>query len=227
MGIDVPLMLVGQSAGAYELLLLADRRAGQVAGMVLLDPSFPGQAEAAMQAAPALNDPNFEDPQVAMLQGCAAAMRDGSAAERRECLVYPPVFPAVLAAKLAAHADGNALLFESAASFIGGFAGNSAMVVDPARDYGDMPLTVLTALDRALPPDMPEDMRAGFAAFDVHWFAAHEALAALSTRGIDARVPGGTHALQISKPQVVIDAVEAVVREIRTTMPIASQRFQP
>ena len=43
----------------------------------------------------------------------------------------------------------------------------------------------------------------------------HDALAALSTRGINARVPGVTHYIHQLKPQVVIDAVEAVVAEAR------------
>ena len=44
---------------------------------------------------------------------------------------------------------------------------------------------------------------------------AHDELAALSTRGVNARVPGANHNIQGTKPQVVIDAVEAVVAVAR------------
>jgi hypothetical protein len=43
----------------------------------------------------------------------------------------------------------------------------------------------------------------------------HDELAALSTRGVNARVPGATHAIQLVKPQVVIDAIVAVVAQAR------------
>ncbi len=44
---------------------------------------------------------------------------------------------------------------------------------------------------------------------------AHDKLAALSTRGINARVPGTSHYIHQIKPQVVIDAVNEVVAEAR------------
>jgi hypothetical protein len=43
----------------------------------------------------------------------------------------------------------------------------------------------------------------------------HDALAALSTRGVNARVPGTTHYIHQIKPQVVIDAIDQVVAEAR------------
>ena len=216
MGIDGPIVLSGHSYGAYELLLLADRRPEQVAGMVLLDPSIPGQAAAVARLAPAVAESApEEDPLQTMLANCAQAMRSGSREERQACLIYPPMFPAELSTRLAQHANDNPVLFESVASFIASFEASSEIVINPDRDYGDMPLIVLTAVDRPAPEDATDEMRAQILAFDAEWDRAHDALAGLSSRGVNARVPGGDHNLHVSKRQVVIDAIEAVVREVR------------
>jgi len=47
------------------------------------------------------------------------------------------------------------------------------------------------------------------------WNAGHDEIAGHSTRGVNARVPGTPHFIHAVKPQVVIDAIEQVVREAR------------
>jgi hypothetical protein len=44
----------------------------------------------------------------------------------------------------------------------------------------------------------------------------HEALAHLSSRGIHRIVMGSGHTIQLDKPQEVIDAVDEVLRQLRT-----------
>jgi len=79
-----------------------------------------------------------------------------------------------------------------------------------------MPLVVLTATLQPRPePEASPEQLAEAAAWDAEWNRGHDALAALSTRGINARVPGASHNTQNTRPQVVIDAVEAVVAEAR------------
>ena len=59
-------------------------------------------------------------------------------------------------------------------------------------------------------------MRESVLAANQAWNTAHDELAALSTRGVNARVPGSDRGMHLSgKAAVVIDAVEAVVREAR------------
>ena len=54
-----------------------------------------------------------------------------------------------------------------------------------------------------------------FPAEEAAWSKGHDDIAALSSRGINARVPGTGHYIHGAKPQVVIDAIEQVVREAR------------
>jgi len=104
------------------------------------------------------------------------------------------------------------------ASFNASVAESAALVVNSARDYGDMPLIVLTATDMgAPPPGTPPDLLAQGAAVIEMINLGHDELAALSTRDINARVPGATHAIHQVKPQVVIDALVAVVAQARAS----------
>jgi pimeloyl-ACP methyl ester carboxylesterase len=48
------------------------------------------------------------------------------------------------------------------------------------------------------------------------WFATHEALAHLSSRGIHRIIKGSGHEIQLDKPQAVIDAVDEVLRQLHT-----------
>jgi len=93
-------------------------------------------------------------------------------------------------------------------------------VINAQRRYGDMPLIVLTAEGdeqstlsgvRGLPgtetPEELEQLRKQIALFlrDA-WGPAHDAYAALSTRGRNQLVDSG-HNIPINKPDVVISAI--------------------
>jgi pimeloyl-ACP methyl ester carboxylesterase len=97
------------------------------------------------------------------------------------------------------------------------FASDGELVADPKRNYGDMPLIVLTATkDQKLPPNIPAPPKDQMAAFHEEWESGHDQIAALSSRGVNRRVPNATHYIQYDQPQVVIDAVDEVVREARS-----------
>jgi len=106
-------------------------------------------------------------------------------------------------------------------------------VTDAKRNYGDMPLIVLTA-GRAeaallstlstLPRGMagastPEEMAQLRAEIDRFirdgWVAGHDAYAALSTRGRNQLVPDSGHNIIVEKPGVVIAAIAEVLSEAR------------
>jgi pimeloyl-ACP methyl ester carboxylesterase len=82
------------------------------------------------------------------------------------------------------------------------------------RRLGAMPLVVLSA-ERSFEVDTPAGKRF-WQAFQKSWYARHEALAHLSSRGIYRLVKGSGHGIQLDKPQAVIDAVDEVLRQIRT-----------
>jgi pimeloyl-ACP methyl ester carboxylesterase len=214
-------VIVGHSLGSFESLLFTDRHRDAVAGMVLLDPSIPDQFARFARVAPQID----EQQKVSIAQGvagmrkCAADMRDGTVAPGKPdpagCLQpFPPFYP--LAVREALTAMYSPERFETVASINSSLAASSALVVNPARNYGDLPLIVLTATDMGQPPP---GATAEFLAQGAAWIEAvnvgHDELAALSTRGVNARVPGASHAIQIVKPQVVIDAIVAVVAQAR------------
>jgi hypothetical protein len=77
-------------------------------------------------------------------------------------------------------------------------------------------LASLSATDRPSPPGVAPDLLAQLIAMiDL----GHDELAVLSTRGVNARVPGASHSIQEVRPQVVIDAIVAVVAQARAGAP--------
>lgn len=87
-------------------------------------------------------------------------------------------------------------------------------VVDPQRDYGDMPLIVLTSTKvPELPPGSPDaaSARATFAAMDAEMHRGHAELAALSSRGVQRLVPDSGHYIQLDQPDAVIGAINEVI----------------
>jgi len=214
-----PFVLVGHSLGGLEALLVADARPELVAGMVLVDPSVPDQARLMAGAAPAMAAEAARQSPAAGFRACAADIRSGAARfggpDPNNCVTYPPFFPPELVTALAAKV-GDPVQYETMASMFENVDEGFASAVNPQRNYGDMPLMVLTAtVERPPPPGAPAEWAAGEAAWRAEWNRGHDRLAALSTRGINARVPGANHYIQGSKPQVVLDAVEALVAEAR------------
>jgi pimeloyl-ACP methyl ester carboxylesterase len=225
-----PYVLVGHSLGGYESLLFADRQPAGVAGMVLVDPSFPDQLTPLAKAAPAqaaymLTLPN---PLGSLLRKCSAAVKAGTltkgGADPDNCFhpQWPVSYPPEMKAALDANVTGAApeaiarawdtMLFYSSPDFL---ASNSKIAVNPKRNYGAMPLIVLTRTEFRPPPAYPANARAEIPAEEAAWNKGHDDLAALSSRGVNARVPGTDHYVHAAKPQVVVDAIEQVVREAR------------
>jgi pimeloyl-ACP methyl ester carboxylesterase len=228
-GIRGPYLMVGHSLGAYDSLLVTDRHPKAVAGMVLVDPSIPDQAAIFDRVTPAQNAwlAARPDPLAPLLRKCAAALRDGSVRpggpDPDHCLNaprWPDTWPQPLRDVLtrqfdeatpATIADNMATL----ASNIESTDEDTRVVINPARNYGDMPLLVLTAGEFNSPPDYSDAAKAEIPAFEDEWRRGHDAYAALSTRGINRIVPGATHQMTDETPQVVIDAIDEVVREAR------------
>ena len=74
---------------------------------------------------------------------------------------------------------------------------------------GDKPFVVLS---RAVDRDWPQgafgrDLRK-------QWYAHHEALAHLSSRGVHRVIEHSGHDIESDKPQAVIDAVDEVLRQL-------------
>jgi pimeloyl-ACP methyl ester carboxylesterase len=95
---------------------------------------------------------------------------------------------------------------------------SSKQVVDPKRNYGEMPIIVLTSTKvPELPPGTPDAVsaRAEFAAFDAEMHRGHAELAALSSRGVQRLVPDSGHYIQLDQPDAVIGAMKEVILATR------------
>ncbi len=228
-GIAGPYVVVGHSLGAYESLLLADREPSKVVGMVLVDPAIPDQAAIRDRVTPAMAASIRARPDLGgPLKKCAAALRAGTlrydGPDPDRCLhpQWPPSYPPQLRAALdkglaEAAPETTAAALEMVAASISATVVDldSKIVIKPDRNYGSMPLIVLTAGESGAPPDPPAELKAEIPLQQAEWRRAHNAYAALSTRGVDRIVADSTHDIPQLRPQVVIDAIDEVVSEAR------------
>jgi pimeloyl-ACP methyl ester carboxylesterase len=236
-GLDGPYVVVGHSLGAYVSLLLADRRPSSVVGMVLVDPSLPDQTAIFDRITPAQSAWMKALPEPATyLERCAAALRSGSVRpgwpDPDGCL-RPPDWPTDWPPELLAALNKNYVNAPPAvtAAAVATIASNmksadedGKLVINPERNYGDMPLIVLTADEFRSPPDYPAAATAEIPAEQAEWRRGHEAYAALSTRGVDRIVPNSHHEMPDETPQAVIDAIRTVVDEARESRPASQGR---
>lgn len=228
-----PYVLVGHSTGAWESLLFADRQPSKVVGMVLVDPSIPDQTAIFDRVTPAQNEwerVHGNDSFITFAEKCAQSLRAGKirrgGPDPNGCLrpiPWPPTYPPALRAALDQNlADSSlneyAAIIENYVSYQKSIDLDSRMVVNPHRNYGNMPLIVLTASEFLSPPDYSAAAKAEIPKFHAEWERAHDAYAALSTRGVNLTVEGSSHDIPQIKPQAVIDAIDGVVSEARASV---------
>jgi pimeloyl-ACP methyl ester carboxylesterase len=222
-----PYVMVGQSLGSFETLLFADRNPGKVAGIVLVDPSIPDQSARAARLRTQFHylpsalglgtsaPPAFSD----IWRACADEVRTGAlkfgGADPHGCLamLQPPVPPAVISAVAAKLTSSPAQFATMAAFSADGLEDGQKIAINPKRNYRDIPLIILTAT--ALPPGDLGEQRAYWEAVVADSTRAHDEMAALSSRGINTTIPGVGHEMQDERPQVVIDAIETVIGQLR------------
>ncbi len=213
-----PYVSVGHSLGGLETLLFADRNLKQVAGIVLEDPSFPGQDEAARKHTGLQADSDLRKRQQAALSdACIADLKahrgEPEAIQGGRCLTFPLTYPEALKTAMRP-AWRDAAWMETRKSFNDHLDEDKAIALKADRSYGSIPLIVLTAGNKNTPPGSTASDKE-LAAWDKDWSDAHDRLAALSTRGQNRRIEGTTHYIHLIKPDVVIAAIEEVVDAAR------------
>ena len=212
-----PYIFVGHSAGAYMALHLADRRPSERAGMVLVDPSYPGQVSEGREVAPNLVRFFFstDAATIRTLERCADRLARGPIppgdVDAATCFDFRPTYSAELRAAVAA-AQASPATMRTKIAHLSAIETSSAQAVRADRDYADMPLIVLTRGELGPPPGPPPPgfpPEAGVEGpkLDKAWVEGHDKLAALSTRGERRTVAGAGHMIPFDRPQAIIDAV--------------------
>jgi pimeloyl-ACP methyl ester carboxylesterase len=227
--ISPPYVLVGHSIAGLYAPLYADRYLPDVAGMVLIDPSFPNQTHALHVASPTMARMEAQAPAAytfcynASLHGTLGLDRGSKA---NAICGFPPKVAANLRTQCAKngaawckmqHLDyarllrpsfWSALRSEDAASD----DVDSAEDIREQRSYGAMPLAIFTAAnDIGDSPLPPAEMRA----VDRAWNAGHVRLARLSSAGSNVVIAHSEHFIQLDRPEVVINAVAKVVHQTK------------
>jgi pimeloyl-ACP methyl ester carboxylesterase len=204
--ISGPIVYVGHSIAGLYGVLLEGTYPGDVAGEVLVDPSFSDQIEASIASIPPAKRRDVLPSQyaaVAQMKECAAmpaplpkkclggdsdtGPKDIALAKAEQKRVSKPSYMLTNASELE--------------SFLPKGSEKSAdrQEVETANaKFGDKPLVILTR-DKS----------------PASWNAGHDRLAALSQRGSNTPVPNTSHYIQVDQPKIVIDAVIKAVHDVR------------
>jgi pimeloyl-ACP methyl ester carboxylesterase len=235
-----PYVMVGHSLGAYETLRFTDLHRESIVGMVLVDPTIPDQQALTERIAPLFHTKAraLDSQTVKQLQDCAAELTSGalkrSTPQFDQCTAVSGVpldYQSVRAALAQLNTNPARLLTQASTirEFDSDIAHDAREAINAQRSYGDMPLTVLTAgrdessldtLVGAATPDEVAVFHKQVAQFIKEaWSPAHDAYAALSTRG-HRLIPDAGHGIQYEKPDVVISAIAEVLDNIPPSKPL-------
>ena len=225
-GIISPVILVGHSLGGLYATVYAQRFPNDIAGMVLVDPAFAGQARAIANAVGSQASAKMAASDVqtlAALDRCISLAETGRLAlpteAKSDCLdnLADPDPDVHRERDREAKTAGfeRAIRSEVQAANI---VGSDGQTIDDRESkvrgggLGAIPLAVLTRGNHSNLPGLSaeEDAKA-----DAVWKEGHDHLAALSTKGTNAVVPQSGHFIQLDQPGAVIAAIERVMYSAR------------
>jgi pimeloyl-ACP methyl ester carboxylesterase len=217
-----PVVLVGHSLGGLYGTLYADRYPDDVTGLVLIEPSFAEQDKDESQDEKSADAVAFAK-YVSQLRNCAEMARSGQLRSKphEECFAFASERTASEKAFLAfqmvrpSRYEAMASEAESQHSADGRTDINSREELAAQREFGTMPLVVLTAA-QAIDARATADERAAASRLWQSWRAGHEKLAKRSARGKSTIVPATGHFVQLDQPQAVIGAIREIVNEARS-----------
>lgn len=224
-GIARPLVLMGHSSGGLYAMLYAATYPDDVAGMVLIDPSFIGQdalitARWTLSQRRAWRADDLAD--IALSRKCLGLAARGLIQEpvtktALPCLDDPPDADAALHRQLnrelATAGRQAAMLSEERDSYPlrpDGLSSAEAALRRTRFGFQSKPLIVLTAGDMF--NDMPEAARQLALAA---WTKGHDGIAATSTRGQNLVVLHTSHVIQLDQPGVVVQYATQVMGQVR------------
>jgi len=214
-----PFVLVAHSLGGLYATLFADRFADQVAGLVLIDPSYADQdkGEGPNERA---DDAKHYPAGLVSMRKCEDLAKAGKLTRKKpdECFqILPGRSPReidFLARQFFRPYRWASTISEAESMHAEGAASSEDSIEEKqaSRSFGSLPIIVLTAGRQEDWPGIPqEELDASRAA----WKEGHDHLAARSSRGESLVVPDAGHGIQLDQPGAVIDAIRKVVSEAR------------
>jgi pimeloyl-ACP methyl ester carboxylesterase len=210
-----PFIVVGHSAGGLYVRLFADRRARDVVGMVLVDPSVEYQdrrfAAAFGPGAGSIAPLRAGD------ERCLAAARAGTLPSSDPGLaacVAPRKAgePAAVAAERIAEARRPSRWETRISELDTLWTSTSDEVAAGRRSYGHMPLIVLTAGGTS-GAGAPPSVRSEVSRF---WAGLHAEIAVRSDRGLQRTVTGSSHLMMADRPDAIAAAIDEVAAQGRS-----------
>jgi len=214
-GVRAPYIVVGHSLGGMDVQLYAYRYPHEVVGMVLVDSAWEGEFEG----------PGGERRMTAkfaelleQFRKCVAGAATGFVTGTelfKQCVDAPDSEPNVhfssaVSAALAAVQAQPAFQRAQLSELESAFAVGAHELHLARRPYGAMPLEVLTA---GVQPKGDPSSEDGDRSKET--WAAHEAVAKLSTRGTHRTIADSPHYIQLYRPEEVVAAIEEVMDQIR------------
>lgn len=208
--IDPPYILVGHSAAGMAVRVFADRYRDEVVGMDIVDGSHEDQSPREMAIGPwseAKLEASLKD------TTCLDAAKKGAIAKGdpayKKCVGdADPHYSQAINDALMKY--GAMLKWQSAAvsEYRNVFRASADETRATRKDFGDMPIIVLTHAPHPWPKDWSQALQ------DRHtllWEDMHNEVAAMSTHGVNEIVPRSGHYIQFDRPEIVIDAIEQTI----------------
>ena len=200
--ITPPYVLVGHSLGGLNVRLYADRFLGEVAGMVLVDPSHE-DGIARIDAQRHGQETRRYAAEIKRWRACArtSSKQNLTAPWRLQCIEPDDRrYSAELNAERVKIAQRRSYQIAQLSEAVNYLNGRSFAFVRAARrDYGALPLVVLSAAQTT--NDAGPD-----------WLQMHRELASLSSLGVQRTVTAG-HYVQLDQPDSVIEAIASVLQQ--------------
>ena len=204
---SAPYVMVGHSLGGPYLLAYTARYSDEVAGLVFVDASHPGQIARLRAAA----GKQIDQPIGAASFGAAIAWT--GLVRVLNLSEAPPTAPVVIGPPSAAWFPTSlAALVQEMRGIDATFA-----AVVAHHQLGGRPLVVLSR-SRKNPPEALQQMQVSVAQgerMDAAWSAMQDDEAAWSTHSRHTVVADASHYIQFDQPQAVIDATRDVVAQVR------------
>ena len=212
-----PYILVAHSMAGMNVRVYADKYRDEVAGMVIVDGAHEDQRERFRSVDPekAEYHKKEDDAYLQKLSKCIGYAEKGlveGTPEFRLCVSDFGLPDSRYSAAINAAQEKYAITPRWQAANVSeeeNFAYASANETRATRkDFGDMPIFVLTHAPRQKSKDETQDIRNRLT---LVWEELHSDVAAMSTRGVNIIVPNSKHYIQYDHPQIVVDTVlEAV-----------------